>query len=846
LNFFCNFFCCGGGKETRYTQQMMESENENLLADASSKPTSRRVDNIGIEIPNVNLQQQSSGRLENLQRIEYRNESTRTQAGWCDSCCPKISLYGWLMFFAFVFIFAAGGYMKLESDQRYNQLLNQYLALKAQVDTVESDNNARYSKMKKDFDLVQSQESTFEENARLHMDVIDHEIQSQNATAFNQINGLWTTVTSHDQQILRLTNGTSNADVLDKLQETKAQINNQLDFTKADISTQLNLATRNVSLQLQTSRQELQQTQYDVNAHLDATVAKMKSAVTIATSNIYEVQKNVTNQMNTMGLQLSQTVHDLTANVDEAQKLINQEVETVKGDIEVYVSFTDKRFAAENAFVKYQLAGLFTLLSCLIFLWHLTQHMRHYHKPDVQNRVMGILWMIPVYGITSWLSMVYPKSEPYLAAFRDCFESYVVYTFVGFLIAVLSDGLSRHQLIMKLAKEVEHERLAVARFNSIRGGDGTITVERGLTILPSTIEGESGDILTDETASGKIVKPKEHLIPPIPCCYRRDPVSTAISWLTQCQMLAMQFVFMKPLLTVIPSILYVSHVYDIDKVPPLVDNNINWYSAKLYVLFLQNVSVALAFYGLLSFYHGVEKDLEWCDPWPKFLCIKGVVFLTFWQYVGLQMMATFNLVDDKSALQIQNLLICIEMLIASIAHFYIFPYQEWAPGYQRAKQRNILLRDTMAFGDFLKDMRSMFIRDAEPLSPDKGGVLTNDETEELLSKDGVHSPMHLTEQDGLLSTPRVNRTSSGLIDYEEKNSSSSKPTTLRKEKSISDQEALIREELQQKLALLAKLSSEDEAEQKQKTLNEYYQGGKITKPKTNSEEHDAKDPHELV
>jgi hypothetical protein len=47
------------------------------------------------------------------------------------------------------------------------------------------------------------------------------------------------------------------------------------------------------------------------------------------------------------------------------------------------------------------------------------------------------------------------------------------------------------------------------------------------------------------------------------------------------------------------------------------------------------------------------------------------------------------MVDEKSALQIQNLLICIEMLIASLLHFYIFPYHEWQDGYKREKETGI-------------------------------------------------------------------------------------------------------------------------------------------------------------
>ena len=57
---------------------------------------------------------------------------------------------------------------------------------------------------------------------------------------------------------------------------------------------------------------------------------------------------------------------------------------------------------------------------------------------------------------------------------------------------------------------------------------------------------------------------------------------------------------------------------------------------SLYITLCGNVSVGLAFYGLVSFYHAIMDELAWCDPWPKFLCIKGVVFMTFWQVgVGL-------------------------------------------------------------------------------------------------------------------------------------------------------------------------------------------------------------------
>ena len=57
--------------------------------------------------------------------------------------------------------------------------------------------------------------------------------------------------------------------------------------------------------------------------------------------------------------------------------------------------------------------------------------------------------------------------------------------------------------------------------------------------------------------------------------------------------------------------------------------------------------------------------------------------MTFWQGVAIQAMSSFDLVDARAALQIQSLLICIEMLIASVAHYYVFPYHEWQPDHLR-------------------------------------------------------------------------------------------------------------------------------------------------------------------
>lgn len=292
------------------------------------------------------------------------------------------------------------------------------------------------------------------------------------------------------------------------------------------------------------------------------------------------------------------------------------------------------------------------------------------------------------------------------------------------LVAILGDGKSLDELEIQIANRITEERREVMAYKAWQlqqraasaasssssstaiATTSVMDVENNVLMSSSTESETENELLP--TAGSPLREPKEHFIPPCPCCYRSHmPLSMAATWLWQCRFLALQFMFIKPLFTVVPLFLQITGLYNVDAIPPWENNTVNWHSAKLYIIAIQNISVGMAFYGLLSFYHGAEKDLEWCDPWPKFLTIKGIVFATFWQSICIQAMSAFGLVDEKAAAQISNFLICVEMLIASIAHFYVFPHHEWHPTYQKQRERTLLIQDTMALRDFVQDMRSM-------------------------------------------------------------------------------------------------------------------------------------------
>ena len=85
------------------------------------------------------------------------------------------------------------------------------------------------------------------------------------------------------------------------------------------------------------------------------------------------------------------------------------------------------------------------------------------------------------------------------------------------------------------------------------------------------------------------------------------------------------------------------------------------------------------------------------------------VFLTFWQSMLLQIFASAGSEGgdqdpDEWADEIQNLLICLEMLGFSIAHYFVFPTEEWEEGFIR-RRLDMSVGDSIAFGDFISDVK---------------------------------------------------------------------------------------------------------------------------------------------
>lgn len=176
---------------------------------------------------------------------------------------------------------------------------------------------------------------------------------------------------------------------------------------------------------------------------------------------------------------------------------------------------------------------------------------------------------------------------------------------------------------------------------------------------------------------------------------------------------AIQFVVLKPIITILIIILEATGKY--------CDGDFSPKCGYLWIQIMYNISYTVALYALLVFYLGAHDALEPYSPLLKFILVKAVVFLTFWQGLFLAVVSAFNEAvssegDEESDYKsLQNFLICLEMFFASIMMMFAFPWREYrliAPPevYDLGTCRAILrsLTHAVKMGDVFQDTYHQF------------------------------------------------------------------------------------------------------------------------------------------
>lgn len=273
-------------------------------------------------------------------------------------------------------------------------------------------------------------------------------------------------------------------------------------------------------------------------------------------------------------------------------------------------------------------AGAFMLLSLTVSIYLLFEHLSSYKDPEEQKFLIGVILMVPCYAVESFVSLVRPSISVDIEILRDCYESFAMYCFGRYLVACLG-GEERTQEFMDR--------------------------EGRMSSISPLLEGSDKGIISHPFPMNLFLKPWK-----------------LGSWVYQIIKFGIvQYMLIKAVTAILAVILEAFGVY--------CEGDFKLGCGYTYLAVVLNFSQSWALYCLVQFYTITKHELAHIKPLYKFLTFKSIVFLTWWQGIAIALLYNLGLFKSPIAqsLQIQSsvqdLIICIEMGIASLVHLYVYP-----------------------------------------------------------------------------------------------------------------------------------------------------------------------------
>lgn len=261
--------------------------------------------------------------------------------------------------------------------------------------------------------------------------------------------------------------------------------------------------------------------------------------------------------------------------------------------------------------------------------------------------------MVPIYAASSWASVVSLRAAFYLDPLRDIYEAFTIYTFLQLLVNFL--GGERSLIIMMHGRPpVSHPWPLSLYFNKVDISDPYtfVAIKRGI----------------------------------------------------------LQYAYLKPVLAVATIILKLTNTYK--------EGYIDYDSGYLWSGIIYNISITLSLYALAMFWVCMHGDLKPFRPMPKFLCIKLIIFASYWQGFFLSILQFLGGIpsdvpgysSDNLAAAIQDAVICFEMPLFAIGHWYAFSWHDYADETISAARMPVkfAFRDAVGLRDLIEDTKETF------------------------------------------------------------------------------------------------------------------------------------------
>lgn len=177
----------------------------------------------------------------------------------------------------------------------------------------------------------------------------------------------------------------------------------------------------------------------------------------------------------------------------------------------------------------------------------------------------------------------------------------------------------------------------------------------------------------------------------------------------------LQYVWLKPVICFGTLFAELVGLYNVNDMGP----------GSLYLWFtiVYNFSVSLSLYCLAIFWKILWNDLKPFNPMGKFLCVKLIIFASYWQGVLLAILNITGLLPGNSSqdengapnigVSIQNALLCVELIAFAIGHWLSFSYKPYTISRMPTGrvQFYYALRDMFGIKDLLIDFALTFYGD---------------------------------------------------------------------------------------------------------------------------------------
>ncbi|KHN97986.1 DUF300 domain protein [Metarhizium album ARSEF 1941] len=172
----------------------------------------------------------------------------------------------------------------------------------------------------------------------------------------------------------------------------------------------------------------------------------------------------------------------------------------------------------------------------------------------------------------------------------------------------------------------------------------------------------------------------------------------------------LQYAWLKPILAVAAIVMKATGTYQ--------EGYIGAKSGYFWSGIIYNISVTVSLYSLGLFWVCMHRDLTPFRPVPKFLCIKLIIFASYWQGFFLSILVWLGAIPDNVqgytrdnlAAAIQDALICIEMPAFAVAHWYAFSWHDFADDSILSARMPLhhALKDSFGIKDLIEDSKETF------------------------------------------------------------------------------------------------------------------------------------------